>query len=125
MQVQDFYLEATIKPLTCSGSDLYGLIFRASRNTNGYWFGVTCDGKYQFQTGGVNGFTDVIKAKPGAAILSGSNQVNRLGVMAKADQISLYANGKLLETLTSSAYPNSGSLAISSPAARPPVLPTN
>ena len=108
ISLQDFYLEATIKPLTCSGSDLYGLVFRATPESNGYWFGVTCDGSYQFQTGGVNGFTDVIKAKPSAAILSGSNQVNRLGVMAKADKISLYMNGKLLETITSSTYPNSG-----------------
>lgn len=108
ISIQDFYLEAIIKPLTCSGSDLYGLVFRATPESNGYWFGVTCDGSYLFQTGGVNGFTEVIKAKPNAAILSGSNQVNRLGVMAKADKISLYMNGQLLETLTSSAYPNSG-----------------
>jgi hypothetical protein len=107
-QVQNFYMEATIKTQTCSGSDLYGLVFRATSDTNGYWLGFTCDGNYLFQTGGINGFTDVIKAKPNSAILSGSNQVNRIGVMAKGNALSFYANGKLLESVTNNTYPAAG-----------------
>ncbi len=107
-KIQNFYLEATIKPLTCSGNDLYGLVFRSTDNFKGFWFSLTCDGKYSFQSGDINGFADVIKAKASPLISAGANQVNRLGIMAKGNKFSLYANGKLLEEISSDAFPDAG-----------------
>ena len=41
-------------------------------------------------------------------IKAGPNQTNRLGVLAKDDKISLYANGKLLGEATDSTFQNAG-----------------
>jgi hypothetical protein len=108
LKIQNFYLEATIKPLACTGNDLYGLVFRSTDNFKGLWFSLTCDGHYSLQSGDINGFADVIKAKTSPLITAGANQVNRLGVMAKGDKFSLYVNGKLLEDITSDAFPAAG-----------------
>jgi len=107
-KVQNFYMEAVLQTGACAGSDLYGLVFRSPDSFKGYWFGLTCDGKYNLFAGDVNNMTEIIKAKTNPLIKSGSNQVNRLGVMAKGNKISLYANGKLLEDITSDIFTGAG-----------------
>ena len=107
-KVQNFYLEATIQPLTCASDDQYGLIFRASDAAKGYWFTVTCDGRYGLTAGTLGSEVEVIKLKNSPLIKAGSNQVNRLGVMAKDKKLSLYMNGKLLEEVTNDAFTGTG-----------------
>jgi hypothetical protein len=104
----DFYLEATIQTKDCSSSDLYGLMFRAPDNQTGYWYGVTCDGRFNLRSGDINDFTDITGYTKSDAILAGSNQTNRFGVWIKGSKISLYANGKLLGDYTDTTYPDSG-----------------
>lgn len=108
LKPKNFYLEATIKVSTCSGPDTYGLIFRSPDDTSGYWYGLTCDGQYNLLTFDGTDFKYLIKSKSSADILAGSNQTNRLGVMVQGDKIALYINGKLLEEITDSTYPNAG-----------------
>ena len=102
----DFYLQGTFKTAGCGGSDLYGLVFRADKENAAYFFGVTCDGQYSLYARDFNNniMTKIIDLTPNAAILAGSDQVNRLGVLAKGDQIGLYVNGKLLEELSDDTY---------------------
>lgn len=107
-KIQNFYLEATIQTQTCSGADLYGLVFRANDQSQGYWFGVTCDGRYNLTSGDINDETELIKAKASPLIGSGSNQTNRLGVMAKDKKITLYLNGKVLEDVTNDTFISAG-----------------
>jgi hypothetical protein len=108
---QNFYLEGTFSPQACSGADLYGLVFRAPRTDAGYFFEVTCDGKYSLHardfTAGTA--TTLVQSVASSAIQPGSNQVNRLGVMASGDKISLYANGILLQEITDSTFNVEGS----------------
>ncbi len=108
LKPKNFYLEATIKVGTCSGADIYGLIFRSPDDQSGYWFGVTCDGQYNLLTFDGTNFEYLIKAKSNADIQAGSNQTNRLGAMVQGNKIALYMNGKLLEEITDSTYPNAG-----------------
>ncbi len=108
LKPKNFYLEATIKTGTCSGPDIYGLIFRSPDDQSGYWYGITCDGQYNLLTYNGTDFAYLIKAKTSADILAGSNQTNRLGAMVQGNKIALYMNGKLLEEVTDSAYPNAG-----------------
>jgi len=108
LKPKNFYLEATIQTQTCSENDLYGILFRSSDGASGYWFGVTCDGHYNLRAGDGGTFTELIKSTAGSAILAGSNQTNRLGIMVKDDKISLYANGKPLADASDSTYPNAG-----------------
>ncbi len=112
LKPKNFYLEATIKTGACSGADIYGLIFRSPDDSSGYWYGITCDGQYNLLTYNGTDFAYLIKAKTSANILAGSNQTNRLGVMLQGDKIALYVNGKLLEEVTNSAYPNAGTFGL-------------
>jgi hypothetical protein len=108
---QNFYLEATFSPQTCSGADLYGLVFRAPSAEAGYFFGVTCDGRYNLHARNFNDGTDksLIQLTANGAILAGSNQVNRIGIRADGDKIGLYANGTLLQEVTDSTFTKEGS----------------
>ncbi len=112
LKPKNFYLEATIKMGTCSGNDLYGILFRSPDDSSGYWFGVTCDGQFNLLQGEGTNLAEIIQTKTGDAILAGSNQTNRLGVMAKDNQISLYANGKLLGEATDSTFQNAGTFGL-------------
>ena len=107
-KIKDFYLETTIQTLTCDGSDLYGIIFRSPDNNKGYWLAITCDGHYSLEVGDINATDPVISSKTSDLIKSGSNQINRFGIMAQGNKISFYANGKLVEDVTNDALVNAG-----------------
>ena len=103
---ENFYIEGVFKPADCKGRDLYGLTFRINKANAGYFFGVSCDGKYNLYA---RDFTNNVMAeiKPfeaNAAILQGGGQVNRLGVLANGSKISLYANGVLLGDVNDGTY---------------------
>lgn len=102
----DFRLEAVFTSQACSGSDISGLVFRAPDTDSGYFFGVTCDGRYSLHARDLADDADstLIGLTTGAGIVTGSNQANRLGVRAEGDRISLYANGNLLAEITDSTF---------------------
>lgn len=110
----NIYLEATFRTTTCSGSDHYGLITRVPVVTNptqGYLFVFTCDGKFtvrrwdgEVSPKGV--MTRLVDWKASTAIVTGSNQVNRMGVMIVGSRLMLYANGKLLADVQDSLFPS-------------------
>ncbi len=111
-QPQNFYLEGVFIPQSCSGADFYGVVFRAPNANAGYFYGVTCDGRYSlharnFEDGSGKTLIDLTE---NAAIQKGANQTNRLGVMVKGDKIGVYANGILLQEVTDSTFPNQGYL---------------
>ena len=106
--LQNFYLEATLHTDTCSGSDRYGLVFRAPDDNHGYFFGLSCDGKYNLSSYDGTNFTTLIDYTKSSAILSGSNQTNRLGVMARGSEIDLYANGVPIQQINDSTYAGPG-----------------
>lgn len=105
-QPRNFNLEAIMIPQACSGSDLYGLVFRAPNANSGYFFGVTCDGRYNLHRRDFDDGTNtvLIQLTASTAIQSGSNATNRLGVKANGDRIGLYANGNLLQEIADSSY---------------------
>lgn len=102
----DFYLQGLFKTEGCGGSDLYGLVFRANKENAGYFFGVTCDGQYNLFARDFdnNVVTEIREPAYNTAILTGSGQINRLGVLTSGDKISLYANGTLLEEINDGTY---------------------
>ena len=102
----NFYLEAVFKTGDCSSSDLYGLIFRASKENAGYFYGVTCDGHYNLYSRDFNNNTntEIKSLQANATILQGSAQTNRLGVLANGDKLTLFANGVLVDEVQDSTY---------------------
>jgi hypothetical protein len=107
---QHFYLEGTFRTQTCAGADLYGLVFRAEGSEAGYFFGATCDGRYNLHARDFTDGSDLrqIDLTANSAIQSGTNAVNRLGVMANGDRINLYANGVMLQEIIDSTFSEEG-----------------
>ncbi len=105
----DFYLEISVNTSTCKGKDRYGVIFRVPAKENpdqGYLVDFTCDGKYGLRKwdGPENTMEALTLWKANAAIKSGANQTNRLGVLVKGTKITLYANGVKLTEVTDIGY---------------------
>lgn len=97
--INDFYLEMTTKNKECSGLDQYGLMVRATKTNKGYigyLFGISCDGQYSLRSWDGNKYTTLVDWTTSEHINSGSNQTNRIGLMANGKRISMYANGNLL-----------------------------
>jgi hypothetical protein len=103
-QLTNFYLEATLKTGTCTGNDLYGLIFRAPDTSKGYFYSITCDGKVGLRAFDGSEFTKVADFSPSATILTGSNQVNHLGVLANGSTLSLYVNSRKVMDVSDSTF---------------------
>lgn len=105
--ITDFYLEATFQTGTCAGSDRYGLISRIPdlNNANsGYLVGLTCDGKYSLRKWDGTNMRELIAWTSSDTILSGSNQTNRLGLLAIGSQLTVYINGTALKSATDSTF---------------------
>jgi hypothetical protein len=105
----NFYLEATAISLACGGKDRFGLIFRVPdvSVSEGYLFGFSCNGMYSIWYWDGQKETDLIDWKTSEFIQPGEGKTNRIGVRAEGDQLSLYANGKLITSLTDNRL-NSG-----------------
>jgi hypothetical protein len=107
------YIEATVKMGgACSETDSYGIVFRVPRNVDykrGYFFGVTCDGRYNLRMwdglSGENGKSITLKYFTASDVINkGKNQVNRLGVMTVGDRLLLYVNGEYVNEIVDDTY---------------------
>jgi hypothetical protein len=94
----DHYVEISSQISDCSGKDAAGLASRVGGvNLNsGYTLEVACDGTYRmrkFSEGAVAVLRDWTASE---AIVKGPNADNRLGLLARGDQITPFANGVVL-----------------------------
>lgn len=111
-EISNVYLEMTFKTNACTGSDRYGMFFRVPESSNpnkGYLFGFSCDGKYSLrrwnaEIGAKGEMVNLVSWTSSAAILTGSNQTNRMGLMAIGDRLILYANGQLLTEVKDNTF---------------------
>ncbi len=106
-KIANFYLEMTATSETCAGKDRYGIMFRAPDTFDqGYQFGITCDGQYAFRMWDPKAkkYNYLIDWTKSDAINQGSNQTNRVGVMADGSKFSLYVNGVFLKDISNSTY---------------------
>ena len=111
-QLEDVYIEATVKTGTCSGTDRYGIIFRVpvAREANkGYLLGVSCDGKYSLREwdatlGSKGTMTTHVNWTASDAIQSGSNKSNKIGIMTVDDRLIIYINGVLVTEVKDNTF---------------------
>ncbi len=107
--IQNFYLETTVQTIdSCPVSNYFGLFFRSPSNDQGYLFGVTCDGNYALWTWNAQQGGYVVKPAHSTEFLPGPNQINRLGVMVKGDQLSLFINGVMQTEIQDAVYTQAG-----------------
>lgn len=96
------YMEGTFSVGVCSGIDSYGLIVRTSRSTgfnSGYFFAVTCDGRYSLRLWDGTKSVMLVNLKVSDLINKGKDQANRLGVAAVGDTLTLFINGAKVDTV--------------------------
>jgi hypothetical protein len=81
-----------------------GLVFRAdSKNDNGYYFRVSTDGTYILNKLSPNNLQPLLSGT-NAVIKQGTNQANVLAVLAQGNRLSLFINGKYIESTTDNSY---------------------
>jgi hypothetical protein len=111
----NMYLEGTFKTVSCSGFDQYGLVLRAPSYGDGagYYFGVSCNGHYNFfwydKSGNIH---KVVDWTADTRILTAANQVNRLGIMANGDSFKLYINGAFVKEVTDTNIKDKGFIGV-------------
>jgi hypothetical protein len=111
-ELTNFYLEMTFQTTDCKASDRYGMFARVPDGTNpdrGYLFGFTCDGQYSLRRwnasiGAKGEMVNLVKWTSSPAIKAGSNQTNKMGLMAVGDRLILYANGQLLNEVNDGTF---------------------
>lgn len=106
--IKNAYFEAEINVYQCNGTDEYGLVFRGPDYTSGYFFTVRCNGEHSLRTYKDSEYEFVAAWQYSELLNSGPNQNNRLGVKMVGNEIKLYLNGELVDTITDDAFTNSG-----------------
>lgn len=106
-KIPNFYMEDIYNVQTCSGMDSYGVVFRAPDYESGfgYYYGITCDGKYSLLRWSTEGQAYLQNWKSAPEINAGSNTTNKIGVLVKGTNIQLFANGKLIQEIIDPVFP--------------------
>jgi len=102
--LSDFYIEMKAETGTCSGLDRYGLMVRTPDLNSGYLIGFSCDGRWAVRLWDGEKFQTLRDWTSSSHIKSGSNQTNRLGILADGSSFSIYANDILLGEVSNSTY---------------------
>ena len=100
------YTEITAEIGECRGKDSSGFAVRVSgelRNS-GYALEFSCDGHYRMRKFVAGSVTVLIDWTASDAIVPGSNEENQMGILAKRNEISVFANSQLLETIQDNNY---------------------
>ena len=111
---QNFYLEGTFSTESCTGSDQYGLIYRAPDYSSGYgyYLGATCDGRISIRRWDSSGTTAVFDWKTEDSYHGGTNHTNRLGILVDDSTMTIYLNGAKAEEISDSGISAAGHLGV-------------
>jgi hypothetical protein len=110
-RVEDLYLETTGKFGQCAGRDAYGLMIRSTGGNNGYigyLFGISCDGRYSLRSWDGDSMSTIIGWTPDDSIKTGAGAINRIGIWAIGNQLSLYTNGEFLVQISDASHQSEG-----------------
>ena len=97
--LSDFWVEAVFRTgPSCSGGDRYGMVIRVSGNfSETYVFSLSCNGKYRIYALTPD-YELVQDWTSSAAINTGPDAYNRLGILAQGNDFTLYINGQEIVT---------------------------
>ena len=106
--IKNAYIEAEIVLYQCSGTDEYGLVFRGPDYSSGYFFTVRCNGEHSLRTYKEGNYEFIAAWQYSNHLNSGPNENNRLGVRMAGNEIKLYINGELVDTIVDDTFTGSG-----------------
>lgn len=106
----NYYLKADFTTTECSGSDQYGLVIQSPDydSGSGYYFGLTCDGRFAFQKWDENGLENLKGWDSDTNIRAGSDQNNSLSVLKNGNQYNLYVNDVKIAEILDEKYSSPG-----------------
>jgi len=92
--------------------DQGGICFRANTNNGAYYaFYINSNGTYDLETYNNGISTGILRKGSSSAIKTGLNQTNLIAVVANGNQIDLYVNMQLIDSVTDSMY-SSGQIGV-------------
>jgi hypothetical protein len=103
-ELNNFYLETTVKRVLCKDNDLVGILFRAQGPQSFYRLLINCQGLWALQqvVGGTP--TMVVNWTPSAEITTGLWKAVTVGIWADGKLMRIYMNGKLQAEVTHSTF---------------------
>lgn len=106
----NYYLQARFQTNECAGSDQYGLVVQSPDYDSGfgYYFGLTCDGRYAFQKWEDSGLSNLQGWINDQNIVAGSNQNNTIGILKSGNQYNLYINNISIVTIDDDKFSSPG-----------------
>jgi hypothetical protein len=106
-QFDDVIIEVDAYLASGSPDGHFGVFCRHTDENNFYYFAISADGYYAIfrrENGGdVQVITENIEGMVFSPVINTGGQVNRIQAECRGDELSLYVNGKLLETVTDNA----------------------
>lgn len=110
-ELVDFYVEITANPTLCRGEDEYGLLFRASSESDFYRFSLSCDGRVRVDR--------VLSGTPSspqpwaysAAVPAGAPSISQLAIWARGKELRFFVNDMYQFSVSDPSLP-SGSLGV-------------
>lgn len=105
-EMSDFYIDATLTVDNCNGKDQYGLILRTPsyESGNGYYYGLTCDGKLSLTKVSDEGRVPLLSNLESDKVHPGAGQTNRLGILARGSSLKLYVNGFEIQEVSDDTF---------------------
>jgi heat shock protein HslJ/uncharacterized protein YraI len=104
-ELGNFYMDTTLRmPETCDPQDRFGLLFRAPDTNRGYMYGFNCAGQYSLTIWDGEATTTLVEPTASDSILKTPGARNSMGLLVFGEDISLYANGVFLQTVTDFTY---------------------
>lgn len=107
--VSDFYVTVDARLASVSGTAQVGLIFRQATDDRYYAFSLREDSVFSLDWHDEDGWTSLIEWTSSGAIKSG--EINRLGVLARGDQLNLFVNDRWLAQYPAE-YDSAGSIGL-------------
>lgn len=106
----NYYIKAVFQTLECSGSDQYGMVLQSPDFDSGfgYYFGLTCDGRYSIQKWDENGLTNLDGWNPSTFIQSGANKENTIAILKSGNQYNFFVNNEVLSQTVDERFSTPG-----------------
>lgn len=106
----NYFLTAVFKIETCSGSDQYGIITQSPdyENGYGYYFGLTCDGRYSIQKWNESGLTNLDGWSSSTEILTGDAKENSVSILKTGENFKFFVNNVMVSQVNDTYFKNPG-----------------
>lgn len=119
--IKDFYLEYRgVFGDECAGKDRYGMIFRAPNFNEGYLLGISCDGSYRLSAWDTEEYTVLRSWTKSPHLETGPGALNRFGIKAKGEKLTVYLNGEEVYSTTADLYTAKGKFGVFAAADKTP-----